>query len=304
MKLSVIICTFNRADLLKKAIISLVEQEVSPDEWELIVVDNNSNDATKDVVSGFAGVRYVFEAKQGLSHARNRGLEEASGEYVAYVDDECQMSAQWVGNIISLIDTHRPKVFGGPIYPWYEGQKPVWFQDDYGSYSLPHNLDATGQPHISGGNMGFDAAALKEAGGFDPALGVSAGRVLYGEETAIIQKLKNAFGDSCVEYSENLANRHLVRPERFNWGWIMHENFKRGVSRAKMLRPQKIGGGNAADSLGGKIVFALWDLSFAVLFRDRTKYPHWQNFAHEVCMGYVRVLGLIWGKIFSTGASR
>lgn len=304
MKLSIIICTYNRAELLQKSINSLSGQEVQPDDWELIVVDNNSTDSTRTVVSKFPWVRYVFEPNQGLSHARNRGLEEASGDWVAYVDDECQMPSLWVGNILSLINAHRPKVFGGPIYPWYEGDKPLWFKDDYGSYSLAHNLDASGQPHISGGNMGFDRAALRQAGGFDPALGVSAGRVLYGEETAIIQKLKNKFGDNCVEYSENLANRHLVRPERFQWGWIIHENFKRGVSRARMLRPQKPGGANVADSLVGKIVFGLWDLSFAIIFRDRSKYPWWQNFAHEVWMGYVRVLGLIWGKLLSSGVSR
>ena len=94
MDISVVICTYNRSRHLKNILNSLAEQEV-PDDlvWEIVVIDNNSKDDTKDVVDEFTlktpiPVKYFTEEKQGLSHARNRGIVESEGKYVAFTDDD------------------------------------------------------------------------------------------------------------------------------------------------------------------------------------------------------------------------
>ena len=90
--ISAVICTYNRADLLAGAIESLLEQTLNPAHREIIVVDNASTDGTRAVVEQFApdGVRYVLETRQGLGYARNRGWQEARGEFVAYIDDDAR----------------------------------------------------------------------------------------------------------------------------------------------------------------------------------------------------------------------
>jgi len=90
--ISVIVCTYNRAELLRELLPTLCEQTVAFTQYEVIVIDNGSTDHTKTVAAVFAArypqVRYCYEPRQGLSHARNRGWQEAKGDYVAYIDDD------------------------------------------------------------------------------------------------------------------------------------------------------------------------------------------------------------------------
>ncbi|MGD8380729.1 MAG: glycosyltransferase, partial [Syntrophobacterales bacterium] len=94
IKISVIVCTYNRAELLGGTLRTLCHQTLDTSEYEVIVVDNNSTDNTREVVDEFcrrsSNVRYCFEPQQGLSHARNQGLQEAKGKYVAYIDDDAR----------------------------------------------------------------------------------------------------------------------------------------------------------------------------------------------------------------------
>ena len=121
-KVSVVICTYNREDMLEIALESLTKQEVSASDFEVIVVDNNSKDNTKAVAEKFIAAnshfRYVLETNQGLSHARNRGGNEASTDFVAYMDDDAKAPANWVKQLIEIIDDKKPDIFGGPIYPF------------------------------------------------------------------------------------------------------------------------------------------------------------------------------------------
>ncbi len=79
--ISVVVCTFNRANMLATILQSLCEQSIETSEYEVVVVDNNSTDDTREVVDEFhrcfSNIRYCSESKQGLSHARNRGWREA-----------------------------------------------------------------------------------------------------------------------------------------------------------------------------------------------------------------------------------
>lgn len=105
IKISVVVCTFNRADILPLALQSLCEQTPHHDQTEIIVVDNNSPDNTRQVVDEFIekypNIRYCFEPIQGLSHARNRGWREARGEYVGYLDDDAKAPPEWLHSAIA-----------------------------------------------------------------------------------------------------------------------------------------------------------------------------------------------------------
>jgi glycosyltransferase involved in cell wall biosynthesis len=105
MEISVVICTYNRSQNLRETLASVAKMEVPASlSWELIVVDNNSTDSTRAVVEGFArtsglNVRYVFEGKQGLSHARNAGVRAAHGKIIAFTDDDVYPQPDWLAVI-------------------------------------------------------------------------------------------------------------------------------------------------------------------------------------------------------------
>src|SRR5688572_12728930 len=99
---TVVVCTFNRADMLRNALISLLKLETEAQfRFEVLVVDNNSTDHTAEVVAQLAQdasapLRYVREVRQGHASARNRGIQEARGDWIASFDDDQLADARWL----------------------------------------------------------------------------------------------------------------------------------------------------------------------------------------------------------------
>ena len=117
-EISVAVCTYNRADVLPKCLESLINQTTDKELFEVLIIDNNSTDDTKRIALDFCGkntnFKYIFEEKQGLSHARNRAIDEAKGTYIAYIDDDAIADKEWVKNILDAIKTDSSMVaFGG-----------------------------------------------------------------------------------------------------------------------------------------------------------------------------------------------
>src|SRR5688500_12237699 len=108
--ISVIVCTRNRALGLDRTLKSLASMVVPRGlNWELLIVDNGSSDDTRSVADGFmsrAGLhaRYVCEPSPGLSRARNRGMDEARGDMLAFIDDDVLVESTWIGEIAREFD--------------------------------------------------------------------------------------------------------------------------------------------------------------------------------------------------------
>ena len=100
--LSVIICTYNREKYLYNVLKSIAENDFSVDEYEIVLVNNNSTDGTEAECGRFrrdfpqVSFRYVVEKNQGLSHARNRGIAEAKGGILIYVDDDALVNKEFL----------------------------------------------------------------------------------------------------------------------------------------------------------------------------------------------------------------
>ena len=110
MKASVIICTHNRSGILRDTIRSVLNQVFALDKFEIVIVDINSADNTKDVVAGVAAtssvtIKYVFENRQGLSHARNVGIKNSEGKIIAFTDDDVEAEKAWLRNLIAVSDS-------------------------------------------------------------------------------------------------------------------------------------------------------------------------------------------------------
>ena len=133
LRLSLVIATYNRAESLITALQSVVEQSAPKEEWECVVVNNNSTDATEERFKSFAEahpdvrLRMVSEARQGLSYARNRGIGESEGEYIAIIDDDERIAPDFISSYINLFDSTPDAVAaGGPIVAEYPSGKPRW----------------------------------------------------------------------------------------------------------------------------------------------------------------------------------
>jgi glucosyl-dolichyl phosphate glucuronosyltransferase len=134
--LSVIICTRNRGQLLKNTLERLLQQQCTPWTFETVVVDNGSTDDTKSIVAGLAGkttnLKYVYESRPGIGHARNIGFNASTGRFIAYLDDDAVPVPGWCAIICRTLQESenlsesRLGIIGGPVEPVFEGGKPAW----------------------------------------------------------------------------------------------------------------------------------------------------------------------------------
>jgi glycosyltransferase involved in cell wall biosynthesis len=134
---SIVISTYNRCGMLEAALDSALAQESDGVRYEVIVVDNNSTDHTGEVIErrineGHANLRYLFEAQQGVSYARNTGVANAAAPIIAFADDDVRVATDWVANIKHEFDLH-PEVdyLGGKILPHWPSPPPAWLTRDH-----------------------------------------------------------------------------------------------------------------------------------------------------------------------------
>src|SRR5271154_1000419 len=141
MKITIILCTFNRSRSLAKALESAAKSKV-PDsvEWEVLVVDNNSRDETCAVVEKLCRqhpgrFRYLFEPRQGLCQARNSGIREAEGDILAFMDDDVTVEPTWLQNLTANLQDGGWAGAGGRILPERDFSPPRWLSLD-GPYGM------------------------------------------------------------------------------------------------------------------------------------------------------------------------
>lgn len=200
IRVSVVMCTRDRADQLRRVLDSAVAMAVpSGLAWEFVLVDNGSTDHTPAVVEAFKGslpIRRVEEPKAGLSNARNRGVAEARGDHILWTDDDVVIDAGWLAAYVEAIEAHpEAAFFGGRIEPVLEGTLPGWWADNREALSGllaerdlgPVTRPMTGQD----GDLPYGAsfavrAADQRRHPYDPALGVGPGVARLSEETAVL----------------------------------------------------------------------------------------------------------------------
>lgn len=299
LQISVVVCTYNRSDLLAQVLETLCAQAVDPTTYEVIVVDNNSKDDTAAVTAKFAAqypnVRYCFEASPGASFARNRGWQEARGQYVAYTDDDCKCPPQWLAIAQEIIATRAPTVFGGPYFAFYNVEKPTWFKDAYGSsVETPVARNLTLSEHLAEGNMFVDRRVFAQFGGFRTDLGPSGNAIGFGEGTDWLIRGRKQAPDTVVYYDPRLFVYHLVRPEKFKWGRILRRMFADGRITYRVFDKHKkptYGMSYLFLKAAGHATYLVGDTLYGLLIRDRGQYPLIQNYLYEHSLQYLRALG-------------
>ena len=188
-RMSVAVCTRDRADHLRDCLQAIERQVVPP--HEVIVVDNaSSSDQTRDLVQqDFPSIRYVHEPRPGLDWARNRAIAEASGDVLAFTDDDVLVDARWTAAIAAAF-ADRPEIdaLTGLVLPAEIETEAQWLFERYGGFGrgfvrrvfhvAPQSPAASAERHVgtgkfgTGANMAFRRILFERIGGFDPALDV------------------------------------------------------------------------------------------------------------------------------------
>ena len=285
--ISVIICTYNRAAMLARALETICNQTLDRNCYEIVVVDNNSTDPTRGVVEqcrlSCPELRYCFEEKQGLSHARNHGWKQARGSYVAYIDDDCEVPTEWLTVAQEIITQSSPVAFGGPIRNTRCPRMPDWYKDSYlyrETITSPGFLPPGEYWRIVGMNMFFRRDLIDVIGQFDPALGMRGENVAYGEETAFLEAVAKHFPDK-LYFDPRLYVYDIMRPEKMRIDYVLRASFAAGRSFRRRKPRGKTGRGILLAKGGAAAVGFILDFARACIYRDRQKYPFIQNFLYE-----------------------
>jgi len=229
--ISVIICTYNRCESLCNTLDSLIRQKNIDFEYEIIIVDNNSKDNTKEILYSYIQkfklkLKYFFEYQQGLSYARNIGIKEAKGSILIFTDDDCILDENWLSNINKCFQNYNCDGIGGRILPLYPENTPKWIIDnkdllggpivmfDYGELNLAYD-SKTMFPFV-GANLSFKKNCFDEFGLFSTNLGAGSGAL--GEDTDFFKRLEKA-GKKLYYCGEALA-WHPVEIKRTNLRYL------------------------------------------------------------------------------------
>lgn len=244
IKLSLLIATYNRADRLIETLESVVAQDAPAELWECVVVNNNSMDCTAERFAAFAAahpqynLRMVEEHNQGLSYARNRGIRESTGEYMAIIDDDERIVPEFISAYISLFDTVPEAVAGGgPIVPVYPAGRPAWMscfteRPIANTMYLGDRVREFPEGHIpGGGNMAIRRSAVKRYGVFDISLGRVGTSLTGGEESDLFERLRLA--EAKYYYTPKAVMYHIIPAEKLSRGYFSRLSYNIGVSQLR-----------------------------------------------------------------------
>jgi glucosyl-dolichyl phosphate glucuronosyltransferase len=255
---SVIVCTRNRADLLRGCIESILADGSSVSR-ELIIVDNGSTDATHDVICSFQEggdrlpVYELFEERPGHSRARNAGIATARGRVLLFTDDDVLVKDGWADALVNRFSSDSVGAVGGRILPRWPYPPPDWMK---GPHSVVVTLRDFGTepkmlapPDVPvGANMAIRASALRQ---FQPPFSTELGHRhgIHGgsEESLLLEKIADEYE---LAYEPSAVVIHRIQPERVDWDWMRRAFFQIGLTLAKKEALQ----GTPSVSLARRIV--------------------------------------------------
>ena len=242
-KLSIAVCTYNRSDVLPKCLESLVNQTANSELFEVLIIDNNSTDDTKKIALDFCEkhdyFRYIFEEKQGLSHARNRAIDEAKSEYLAYIDDDAIADKEWVKSILDCFSQTNADVVGGPVFHFVNAEKqPIFYNKECFSFNLGNERKRMTPPGFDfgflGGNSCFKKSLFDEFGKYLTDFGMIGGKQRMGEDSEMGYRLLKA--GKIFYYEPKMKIDHQLRLKNVTLKGILKRSYDTGIEIGKMIR--------------------------------------------------------------------
>jgi glycosyltransferase involved in cell wall biosynthesis len=246
---SVIICTYNRAESLRQTLETLLNQQTPAElAWEILVADNNSRDHTNEVVTAFAArcpqpVRYLFESQQGKSHALNAAVRAARAPILAFTDDDVMVEPGWLAGLWRAFAEPRCAGAAGRIEARWGAPQPRWFATT-GPYRLMQAIveydcgsagpvAADDPPY--GANVAFRREMFDRYGYYRTDLGPTGQLLLRGEDVEFADRLFRNHELIC--YVPDAVVVHPVEQYRLRKGYFRRWYFNYGRTMTRMGAP-------------------------------------------------------------------
>ena len=236
---SVVICCYTMARwrLLNRAVESVRRQSVSA--RQIVLVVDHCPDLLALARTEIEGVEVVANAEtRGLAGARNTGLRVATGDVVAFLDDDAAADVDWLEHLSAAFDANDSVIgVGGAVTPqWAGGERPRWFPAEFDwvvgcSYT---GLPDTAGPvrNFIGANMSFRRDPVVDLGGFAEHLGRTETRPLGCEETELCIRLARTHPGTALHHVPAASVTHYVPPERCRWSYFVSRCYAEGQSKA------------------------------------------------------------------------
>ncbi|WP_135820727.1 glucosyl-dolichyl phosphate glucuronosyltransferase [Halostella litorea] len=262
MKVSVVLCTYSMDayDDFREAADSVLAQ--THDDVELVVVVDGTEPVYERVRGEYGDrdgiVVHCNDENVGLLRSRNRGAELASGDVVAFIDDDAVADEAWVARLVDAYESHDAVAAGGKMVPAWVAGKPAYLPSEfYWLVGVTHRGFADGPGEVRntfGSNISFRRDAFLDLDGFDPDIGGRKGdKNLQGGETELCARLGREYGQG-VYYVPDAEVAHKVFEYRTDPMWLLNRAFWQGYSKRAMetLVPDS---GDEESAFLGKLLF-------------------------------------------------
>ncbi len=255
-EVSVVIGTYNRCDVLRGALESLLTQDSGGVDYEVIVVDNNSTDDTRNMVENLRdtldckNLVYCFERTQGVSHARNRGITMARGRLIAFTDDDIRPAPNWIASVREGFNKFpHADCIGGKVLPPPTTEFPVWLTAKHWTPlalldlgDKPIELNVRNGPGLVAANMAVRASVFADVGLFQPQLQRVKNSIGSMEDHEFQFRLSDA--KKKLMYLPELVVHAHVLPERltkdYHRRWYRGHGYFYAVMRADDFEASKM----------------------------------------------------------------
>ena len=256
--LDILIPTFNRADMLRECLESILALHAVPGfDWRVTVIDNNSTDNTKAVTLSFAEkfaagrFRYLFQPKQGRSAALNMGITTSDKDLIGMIDDDELLDPSWLSVVAECFQNPQLDYIGGPYIGNWKAERPSWIlKDAWGGVlgidypenitSQPKNFADGGVEFLRGGNAVVRKAVFDRIGLYEETLGRKAKGLASCEDQEMFNRLKSS--GALGFFIPKLVILHAIPQERLERSYWRRWAWDHAVSRACMnsMNPEKV----------------------------------------------------------------
>lgn len=240
LSIDLVICTYNNAALLDRALIAISKQQVSPEvEWKVLVVDNNCTDGTSAVLERHAksgkipDLGKVSESRQGLTYARLCGVDSTTGDWIAFVDDDCLLEENWVDQVAKFALTHPEcGALGGRVILDWETPPPAFvLKYRYSFAAQDHGRISKQVSCLVGAGLVIRRSALLESGWrHQPLLHDRVGtQLISGGDVEIALRIRSTGSE--LWYNPECQLMHVIPARRTSIKYLVDINYGLGTSQ-------------------------------------------------------------------------
>ena len=251
MYLSVVICSYNRGKYLPMVLNSLQAQDYSCLSYEIILINNNSTDNTDEIIRTYQEANpelpliYVIEYNQGISYARNRGVETAKGDIIVFIDDDETVESDFLASVNDFFTQYKDAgISSGPVIPVYETEKPKWLSHFTmrlitGAYDKGKSIKLLGNKDYPGtGHACFRKSLFVKYGAFDVTLGRKGNSLMGAEDKDFFLRLMNG-GEKCY-YLPSAKIYHHIPDSKLTDDFFRKITYS--IGKSERIRTKNLGG--------------------------------------------------------------